>query len=324
MRLISKLLVVVCALLILSYGAVRSDELAAVLQITQAGVQLKLANTNQWLPLPASAETPISKGDKVRTDGFGRAFIYFPDAVDVFLLPNSTLKIVTFEQLEDGVQLSMRLDGHIIQQNAPDTMFDSFALETTTLTVTQPAEHFSVWAQADDLSVVTVAEGNAEVVADETRWQLAQGEGIRTSTSADPVVLALAPPLSPARLIGFADGCLGRTQSANNLNINVRTAPGLDSVVIGNLPDDQPVQVVGINHFKTWYRVQVFNGFGWMQTLLVETDCLDIPVMSAGTSERNMGIWSVTLEELEFLEPFYGPHQDDVWFYRSVLSAPPG
>ncbi|MBC7811346.1 MAG: SH3 domain-containing protein [Burkholderiales bacterium] len=301
-----------------SVSGAQDSGYAAVLRINFIGVEVRLANTEEWLSLPANAETPLGPGDSVRTNGFGRAMLTFLDDVEVFVLPDSTLELLTFGESADGLAVSARLRGHTIQRVRPDREIASFQIESSLLTVTSPAELFAVWAQDDQIAVVTVAQGQAEVSAHDQVLPVTSGQGIRVGVSDQVDEMDLGTPLNAARLIGLLDGCPGAMQTSEGVNVNVRVGPDIDSTVIGNIADEEPVRLLAIGEYAGWYRIQAFSGFGWVQYRLVGHDCEDLIVLPSNTIEHNIGVFQLTADELALLQPFYGPPEDDLWFYRSI------
>lgn len=314
--------ILLCLLLPLNSQA-QETGYAAILRIIHADVEIQRANTTEWLPLSSNSEAPLGAGDKLRTNTAGRALLTFLEDVTILILPDTTLEILAFDQMADGsLKLSMHIQGQVIQQTTINTEFELFQLEANQITVTSPAELFAVWTQDEQMSVLTVAQGEAAVQIGESPFLVTQGQGIRATASNDADIASLDPPLNAARLIGLLDGCPGRTQTTGDLNINVRVGPGFDSTVIGSIPDEQVVQVMGVNRFGTWYRIQAFSGFGWIQMPLVLNSCVDLPAILSNTVEHNIGVWGVIPLELTLLEPFYGLPESDLWFYRSVESQP--
>jgi hypothetical protein len=292
---------------------------AAVLQVNFTGVEVRLANTQAWLPLSANAEAPLGPGDSIRTNGFGRAMLTFLDDGEVFVLPDTTLDVLTFDEGESGgLDVSLRLRGITIQQMRRDREITSFQIETSLLTVTSPAELFAVWAQDDQSAVVTVAEGQAEVSANDQVFPVTAGGGIRVAPPNRIDEMELDVPLNAARLIGLLDGCSGMMDTSGEQNVNVRVGPDIDSTVIGNIADEEPVRLLAIAEYANWYRIQAFSGFGWVQRRLVDNACEDLIVLPSNTVEHNIGVFQISADELALLQPFYGPPEDDLWFYRSL------
>ncbi|MBZ0289076.1 MAG: hypothetical protein K8I30_15765, partial [Anaerolineae bacterium] len=89
----------------------QDSEYSARLRIMQAGVEIRRVNTTEWLPLPLNAEAPLGTGDSLRTDGTGRALLTFLENVEVLILTETTVDIVTFQAANDHLQLALKVQG---------------------------------------------------------------------------------------------------------------------------------------------------------------------------------------------------------------------
>ncbi len=285
---------------------------AALLTITHSGVEIRRANTEAWVALPENSESPFGVGDVLRTDETGRALLTFLDQIDLLILPEST-----YELLEFGNELDARINGYAVQRQTQTPRFRAYRLEvmgSAPLVVTSPAAWLAVWPD-----VVTVAEGEAKIITNDVEHTVTAGEGIRAVPGGEPDITPLESPLNAARLVGLLDGCPGEMDTVNNLNVNVRFGSDLRQGVIGNIPNATPVSVMGVNLSGTWYRIQAFSGFGWVQQPLVANTCADLPILPDDQFERSIGIFEVLPLELALLEPFFGPPTSDLWFYRSIV-----
>jgi hypothetical protein len=65
--------------------------------------------------------------------------------------------------------------------------------------------------------------------------------------------------------------------------VNVREGPGTNYPVLGQLPPNQPLPVVGQNEAGTWWQVPLPNGgTGWVAASVVQADGpIDVPVVQA-------------------------------------------
>lgn len=302
--------IAICCLMALLMGAfsVHAQSYAAVLTITRSGVEVRRANTEAWLPLPVNSESPFGAGDMLRTNETGRALLTFLDEIEVLILPESS-----YELLDFGEALSARIAGYAVQRGTLDSAYRLEVAGSTPFVVTRPAAWFAVWPD-----VITVAEGTAEIIANDAALSVAAGQGMRVTPLREPNIAPLESPLNDARLVGLLDGCPGEMNTVNNLNVNVRFGSDFGQGVIGNIPNRTPVSVMGVNLSGTWYRIQAFSGFGWVQQPLVANTCVDLPILPDNQYERSIGIFGVLPPEVTLLEPFYGPPEGDLWFYRSL------
>lgn len=290
------------------------EQIAAVLRVTRQELTLQRANTEAWLPLRQGTEAPFGAGDTLRTTDTGRALLTVADTFDILILPSSTL---TLNNLRTG-EFSARLESGIaIIHTSAQANIASFALDSAHFTVTMPAPLMAIWSDAERNSSILVAAGSADVQSNAQTFTVEANQGFLAGSSANGIIAELDMPLTAAHLEGELFGCPGVIQT-DGLNINVRVAPGLESTVIGNIKNNSEIRLMGMNAFNSWYRIQAFSGFGWVQKALVKTECQDLPTLPRGFSERNPGIRDVLSFELTLLEPFYGSPENDLWFYLSL------
>ncbi|NWF67564.1 MAG: SH3 domain-containing protein [Chloroflexi bacterium] len=318
-RLLLGLVCAVCCLLT-SARVAAQDSYAGRVQMIRPGVELRRVNTAAWLPLTRGAVMPFGPGDALRTDGRGRALLIFGEETAVLLLPQSTYVMDALSTHDAGLRLVVTLDGQMIQRTAPD--ITAFLLNTPAAAISQAATLFGVWAQGADYTIATSAEGTARITAAETTLDIPPGSGARAFRGEPPSVTAFSAPWNAARLIGQLDGCPGSVRTTQDLNLNVRVGPGFASTVIGNLPPETEIRLMGVNASGNWYRVQALSGFAWVRSSLVETDCQNLPVLPGSTVENNVEVYDVQEFELAFLEPFFGAPEDNLWFYRSLDFTP--
>jgi hypothetical protein len=238
----------------------------------------------------------------------------------MILLPESTFTLSEFSQTTDGnnLELIAQLEGHGIQLIKSTIRVKRYRLETKRLSVEKPANAFAIWTEGDTASFVTIADGVADITADDEKLSIQAGQGIRVTPPNTPVIEELDAPLSVARLIGKLDGCDGQMQTPSKANVNIRFGPGFSYTVIGSIANDEPVKVMGINAAGTWYRIQAFSGFGWSQKFLVRNECQNLPVLPNDSVENNRAVFTVQPTELDLLKPFYGVPESDLWFYRNT------
>jgi hypothetical protein len=305
-----------CFCLTVPYVSSGQEQLAMVLQVTHIGVELRRANTNAWLPLREGAEAPFGTGDTLRTTDTGRAYLTVPNTLELLILPSSVFTLNSLTAVEIGANLEQ---GIVVFRSAADAAIKSADIQTAHFSVTRPAPLMALWSDAERNSSVLVAAGSADVRSNSTIFTVEASQGFLAGNSSSGGVGSIEPPLTAANLEGELFGCPGIIQTGG-LNLNVRVAPGLESTVIGNIENKTQIQLMGVNAFDTWYRIQAFSGFGWVQKALVRTDCRDLPALPRGFSERNPGIRDVLPLELALLESFYGAPEDDLWFYLSLAS----
>lgn len=297
------------------------NKLAALLTIHYPDVRVRLVATEQWLPLPLDAVTPLTAGDSIQTDEQGRALLTFEDLFEIVLLPDSTLTLDKFYRETDGrLIFAASLEGHALQRSLalPDDLV--YALNAGGATVNQPATQFGVWSSFEAATIVTVTAGSAEMTAADEFLTIATGQAFYMLDDDAPEILPLDAPFNAARLIGETFGCPGSVDTGAAASLNVRVGPGLGYTIIGYIPNGGSVRVVGMNESGTWLRVQKYSGFAWIDALAVKHQCEGLPVYPNLHVETNTEAFAVLPGELELLMPFYDDPAENLWFYRSLRS----
>jgi hypothetical protein len=295
----------------------------ALLTVLTDGVEVLATDATNWLPLRNGAQMPLLQGDSLRTNTSGRALVTLDleaaapaDSAQLLLLPNSALAV---DALTDTT-LHLTQQGRTVVRMGTAPPFSDFRLATPALTITQPAAHFALQAEADAPATLIVASGRAHVLLGEREMDLSampgrdgtiSGVALR-SDQRSPYTRAL--PLNFAQVDGALEGCSGIAQAAGEDALNVRTAVGSGDVV-GALPNGTPVQIMGVSNNGRYYRVQFLSGFGWVLSLGMTTPCADLPILPNASREAVYGALDVTAAELALLRPFFGDPPADTWFY---------
>lgn len=317
------LLILLCLWLLMLAGPGQAQtpppkqDLAAVLTVSQAGVELRRADTETWIGLREESVMPLGPGDSLRTDLTGRAYLNIRGGeIEHLLLPNSQYDLLQLEQ-EEGGQIHYRasLRGRLSTRSPNDQL--SFQLET-------PANRIAVkWMEArgdfflqskpDGLLYVVVAEGALSLNAEGRLYELPAYHGIRINDSVGQIVQIENPTINPARVEGTLDGCPG-VVSSSGLKLRVRAGPGDEFFFMGSLEDGSPLQLVGQSN--GWYRFQFLSDFGWLLAAAISTDCQELPILPFLGVENAPGIVQYQDWEVDLLRPFFGEPAEDVWFYR--------
>lgn len=312
---------VLTALSLLLVSGVRAAQtgLSAQLNVLHADVDIQASGAVNWVPLRPGVQTAFGPGDRVRTSHSGRILLTFGKSFEILVLPDSVLELVTFAENDTKkIEFAALLDGHLIQRSLPGAQIDSYLLTFGTATISKPADLFAAWSEVEGYDVVTVAEGTAIY---DNEAELPAAQGLLTTGTNDLFITDMAIPFNAARLIGEQSTCTGQIRNGGEANLNVRAAPALGATVIGNVADLAMVPIMAVNERGNWYRIQVVTGFGWVRAELVRVDCTDLPVLPNDTLENNVEMIEVTAQELEFLEPFYGQPDNNLWFYRSFAAS---
>lgn len=301
---------------------------AALLTVTYEGVEIRRADTEEWLPLPPGAQTPFGEGDRLRTLRFGRAKLDFlPGEGVALVLPRSELTLNEFGEIAPGrFALRMSSVGRSVYQFPPEDI--SFALtlaaEPLALTADTNAMPFRLALEnrpSEESIYAVVGEGDVSIDAPQGETVLTSENGYRWQPSGQDVV-SLTMPSSFAHVEAALDGCPAPSAitTAGGVLLRVRAGPGTGFFFMGSIQDSSPVTLMGQARTSEglWYRIRFLNDFGWVLADAITTDCAEsqIPEINIEGFEVSSGVVEVQPPEVGILEPFFGPPREDVWFYR--------
>ncbi len=291
---------------------------AAVVQITYAGVQLQRANTQEWLPLPVGAQAPFGIRDTLRTDKTGRALITFGDATETLLLPNSEYQLISFDQFKQQYNLSLSLiSGRSIQRITDASAIIDYHIHLQNMTLQQPTMLFATQVEPDAFSDVIVAQGNLTANKDEQSIDLQAGSGLRAKDKLGEVV-PITPPQGFSFLSVTSATCRGLANATlpGEESVAVRIGPGEDYLNLGNIPNSTKVAVVGKADSGSRYLTPFLSSYGWLIANGINVEsCDNIPIVPAEAQIIN-GVINPESFEMDFLTPFFGTPAQNVQFYR--------
>lgn len=308
-------------ILLLSFNsAARSsaDTYAAVMTVTFAEVEIRLANTERWLPLSFGAQAPLGAGDSLRTNRNGRVYLTFGDGVELLVMPNSTFELVEFDMQTGYVLSAVLTDGQVIQRIARDASIQHYRLETPYFTLIDPGAQAGVWARSGQPGYLISAGGELRLTRGDSESTVTTGEGLRITAEGVQDRLEFSPPWNAPRLEGLLDGCAGLVRTLRGDNLNIRVAPNTGDTLLGSIDDVTPVKIMGVTEYTDWYRIQVLSVFAWVEAPAVQADCPDAPILPYLSIERNNSILAAVPVEIDLLEPFYGLPADDSLFYLNL------
>ncbi|MEZ4668269.1 MAG: SH3 domain-containing protein [Anaerolineae bacterium] len=316
---VGKWLVIALLLGFITSVSAAQPGLSAQLDVLHAGVEIRAHDSVNWLAVRPGAQMAFGPGDSLRTSHTGRAYLTFADSLEILVMPDSTFSLATFID-QPQPTFTAQVEGHLIQRRLSALEVADYQLTVGHLTLTHPADFFAVWSAFEGYDVVTVDQGRVDysaagimgVVGAAQGMLLAEGESFLTAPDY---------PLNAARMVGARSTCVGQIENGGEANLNVRAAPGVGSSIIGNIADQSRVPIMGINARRTWYRIQVLTGFGWVRAALVKNDCANPPLLPDESLENNVEMFDVSPLELALLQPFYGQPENNLWFYRSFAGA---
>ena len=315
------LLCAVCLLAVIPATA-QTPPLAAILEVTYGGVEVRAADATNWLPIQARAVMPTVEGDSYRTDATGRALLQFPETeTAMLLLPNSTYTLTTYTGEADAPEITGTLErGEIIGRvwGADHYTIDGASFGEVTAEI-QPA-HFAMTARETE-SVLVSWRGEYTL----TDTTLMAEDVLYQTTDTLEQLAAPTPYPSPAVVVGTIEGCPGNIITANGQALNARTGPSTNDLLLGQFPDGADVRVMGIISAGGWVRVQFRSGFGWIERLAVSLadESCELPILPDDSYEQPTIIFNPQDIELTLLRPFYGDRDYDPIFYRPLpIEAP--
>lgn len=293
------------------------QELAAVLEVTYSGVEVRRANTQSWIAIPDNAVMPIGSGDTVRTDRYGRVLITVDNRITALVLPFTEYTIESIDDTSSGLEYRVELlDGTTIHRvnNVPD-----FEIDTGEMIVLGAEGEFATWAAPPILDVVTVREGSVRIERLGGAFTVLANQGFRYHPT-NPEIRTMDAPLNRARLDAQLDGCTGVVKPRVGASgLQVYTGAGTAFNLMGSLDGIETVEQFAQTRSEFWTRIQFGNQFGW-----VIADAISPPLncflrsLPDSTIERNiLRIVAGDERELALLEPYFGIPDEQVFFYPS-------
>ena len=245
--------------------ATAQSELAAVLEVLDAGVMVQRANTEN--PISVRVEAIVGVGDVITTDETGSARItFFADGVSTELMPNTTYRIEEFTGDDETFILDVTvLAGMTVQQidrvlNAES----SYDVETPGMTLSARGTDFALRVEENGRSAMLVTEGMVDSAADDASADVAPGFGVRSevgSPLSDVVAATSFESLDSA-----LDGCTVAVPINEDIRLNLRSAPSLDAARVGTIAPLTIDNVTGTTDDGAWFRIPFRGGFAWFTT----------------------------------------------------------
>jgi hypothetical protein len=313
MRLLHIIMIIV---LFLMSVVVAQDNISAVVDVRYEGVEIRRENTDSWLALPQRAIAFIGAGDTVRTTGNGRVDILFNDTTHMLLLSNTDFTLTLLTSDNDRLSLEGTLNGNAVMETSATTTFDTFNLHLNDLTITYPASLMGIWSFADATDAVTVAVGTAMVSANDTDISIPSEAGFFAEVDRTEATL-FKPEWHAAGLEASLYGCEAQVRTARDVPLLVRSGPGRGFLAMGTLDVSRVVAVMAETETTGWTRIQFLTGFGWIQSLAIESNCTDLPVFpDDAPEEKFITVINVTNEELAILQPFFESPANNAFSYQ--------
>ncbi len=263
---------IVIALFLLSVGVFpllihAQNELAATLEVLDAGVEVQRVNTVNWIPV--SVEAIVGVGDLIRTDATGRARItFFADGVDTELLPNTVYSIQQFSG--DDTQFTIQAEvllGQTVQRLTRLLNAGSrYDINTPTMTLAARGTAFAIRVEEGGRAAMIVTEGTVNAAKEAETADVPPEFGIRADESLSDVVRAS----TFAELDAAIDGCSAAVRTSDDVSINVRVSPSTDVPRVGTIDAREITRFMGVTESGNWYRINYRGGFGWVLSSTAE------------------------------------------------------
>ena len=279
------------------------DDLAAVLEVRTAGVEVKRVNTEQWLPI--GVETIVGVGDDIRTDGQGQArIIFFADGTETDLMPNTEYRIEAFAGNEEAFSLQVAvLAGQTVQRvNRVVDSSSTYDVNTPGMSLVARGTEFRIRVEDDGRSAMLVDDGavGANVDMEEVDdASVTPGFGIRSEVGND--LSDVVPANTFATLDSAIDGCGVTINTEDDVQLNVRLAPSVDFPRIGTVdPNTIPI-FVGATETTGWFRIEFRGGFGWVlaSDVDIEEGCAGLRPFADASGAEDPSLYEFLGEEID-------------------------
>ncbi len=310
----SRLILPIIALLLMVPATYGQSELAAVLEVINAGVEVRRVNTANFLPV--TAEAIVGVGDAIRTDATGTARVtFFADGVETVLQPNTEVQINAFNEglAETSFELTFEvLAGQTSQRldRALDAT-SNYDVVTPGMTLAARGTAFDIRVEADGRSAMLVTEGMVAAIAGENEDEVGAEFGIRSAVNEALSDVVRANTF--AELDSALDGCSAGVSIPGDVRINVRTGPSLDFPRVGTVADDDIDLFIGVSESGMWYRFDFRGGFGWVQAsqVTIEDECAGLREFADNHGPEDISLYEFIGDPIEVDPVQLAPSADE-------------
>ncbi len=287
-RMMQWLVIVTCVLPFTAAFAQMTDH-AATLQVMAAVVELRRANTDDWLTV--RGEGILGSGDAIRTRLQGRArIVLFDDGTEIVLEPNTTFVLDDLQADEtDFVLEGTLVTGQTIHRirRILDTM-STYNIQTDTGSLAARGTEFTVRQRENDQLAFLSFESVIDVTYADGEVSVEAGFGGRVEPNGELSEIVQASTF--AELDAQLDGCEGAFIPGDNRRLPVYNGPDADSEGVGVLLPADLTQLQGRDASGEWYRVPFAGASGWVPTASLERvqvadDCAGLRVFPSQQRE---------------------------------------
>lgn len=292
--------VLVLALFVFGFVVSAQNEFAATLEVLNPGVEVQRVNTSN--PIAVSVEAIVGVGDIIRTDETGEARItFFADGTDVLLEPATEYAIVEFEGDEDDFRLNVEvLVGQATHRlNRVLGTNSSYDVTTPGMTLAARGTEFSIRVEEDGRSAMITREGTVNAETDESEAAVDPNFGVRSEVG-EPLSDVVAATTFD-QLDAALDGCAATLTTPDDVSLNVRVGPSLESEQIGTIAASEITNLFGVSESGSWYRIAFEEGFAWVlsSTAQISDGCAGLRVFPDAHAENGAGSVDTTPEATE-------------------------
>ena len=282
MKIKTLLAVVLLLLLTIFNGLAQDSELAATLEVLTGTVEVKRVNTENWITV--KIEAIVGVGDTIRTAETGQARItFFSDGVETDILANSEFSIDTFTggtAIDDSFNLEVSvLIGQTVQRlgRVLDAS-SSYDVNTPGMTLAARGTEFAIRVEDSGRAGMLVSEGTVDAGANGENSDVPAEFGIRAAV--DEALSDVVRASTFDELDAGLDGCAVVVTTIDDVRLNVRIAPNVESFRVGTVDASAIDIFYGVNTSGGWYRIAFNNGFGWILSTEsnVESTCAGLRV----------------------------------------------
>jgi hypothetical protein len=310
-------LIGLCVLLVMQPTLFAQSELAATLEVLSGGVEVQRVNTEQWIPV--QVEAIVGVGDRIRTDGSGRAnIVYFADGTETEILPDTEYSIDTFEGTEEAFNLSVSvLGGQTIQRlNRLLDASSSYDVNTPGMQLVARGTEFRVRVEDSGRGAMLVSEGNVDANAEGDSANVPTSFGIRSAEGEELSDVVQASTFEA--LDSALDGCAMEVTTEDDVRLNVRIGPAVGFSRVGTLAADEITLAMGIMESGDWYRIDFRGGFGWIlsSTAVVEESCSGLRTFPVDYGPEDVSLYDslgddIDMDDIDTDAPPPPPPADD-------------
>lgn len=243
-------------------------ELAAVLRVTTAGVEVQRVNTSALIPV--EVESIVGVGDTISTNAQGAATITFMDGMTTDLMPNTQYRIEQFEGTSSIFFLTVEvLRGRTIQRIGNElNRNSSYRVRTPGMTLGARGTTFEIRVEATGRTGVIVEEGAIEADKLGTMASVPAGFGVRAPLRGDLSDVVRADTFD--QLDSAIDGCAVLVQTPDDVSTNLRLGPSVEQARVGGIAAQTINIALGVSESGNWYRIAYRGGFAWFLSTSLE------------------------------------------------------